>query len=138
MFVLSVMSSRICLFIFIDSWIIKTAEASVVLYKTASDIQCKQITPFFDTLCARFSSINFFKVNIQSFDSTSCCFIINVLIKYALFDEKVDLDESPIIASAENVRVVPTIKIYKKGNRVKEMVCPSPEVLESSLRHYSF
>ena len=60
------------------------------------------------------------------------------LANYVLFDEKVDLDESPLIANAENVRVVPTIKIYKKGNRVKEMVCPSPEVLEASLRHYSF
>lgn len=60
------------------------------------------------------------------------------LLTMFLFDEKVDLEESPLIANAENVRVVPTIKIYKKGNRVKEMVCPSPEVLEASLRHYSF
>lgn len=85
--------------------------ASVVIYKMSSDLQCKQIAQFFETLCTRYPSINFLKV---------------------------DLEESPDIASAENVRVVPTIKIYKKGTRVKEMVCPSPEVLESSLRHYSF
>ncbi|KAL8205453.1 hypothetical protein R6Q57_009004 [Mikania cordata] len=85
--------------------------ASVVLFKTTSDLQCKQISPFLDTLCTRYPSINFFKV---------------------------DIEESPTIASVENVRIVPTIKIYKKGNRLKEMVCPSREVLESSVRHYSF
>ncbi|KAI3695260.1 hypothetical protein L1987_78254 [Smallanthus sonchifolius] len=85
--------------------------ASVVLFKTTSDLQCKQISPFLDTLCTRYPSINFLKV---------------------------DIEESPTIASVENVRVVPTIKIYKKGNRIKEMVCPSREVLESSVRHYSF
>ncbi|PWA66697.1 thioredoxin-like fold, N-terminal acetyltransferase A, auxiliary subunit [Artemisia annua] len=90
---------------------VASSGASVVLYKLSSDIQCKQITPLVDTICTRYPSINFLKV---------------------------DLEESPLIANAENVRVVPTIKIYKKGNRVKEMVCPSPEVLEASLRHYSF
>lgn len=48
------------------------------------------------------------------------------------------MEETPAVAVAENVRIVPTFKIYKKGSRVKEMVCPSPEVLESSVRHYSF
>ncbi|KAI3809604.1 hypothetical protein L1987_19199 [Smallanthus sonchifolius] len=85
--------------------------ASVVLFKTTSDLQCKQISPFLDTLCTRYPSINFLKV---------------------------DIEESPTIASVENVRIVPTIKIYKKGNRMKEMVCPCREVLESSVRHYSF
>lgn len=85
--------------------------ASVVHFKVASDLQCKQISPFFDILCTRYPSINFLEV---------------------------DVEESPAIASAENVKVVPTFKIYKKGNRVKEMICPSPEVLESSVRHYSY
>ncbi|KAL0399462.1 UNVERIFIED_CONTAM: TPR repeat-containing thioredoxin TTL1 [Sesamum radiatum] len=49
----------------------------------------------------------------------------------------VDIEESAAIAHAENVRIVPTFKIYRKGARVKEMICPSPEVLESSVRHYS-
>ncbi|KAH6788724.1 tetratricopetide-repeat thioredoxin-like 1 [Perilla frutescens var. frutescens] len=83
--------------------------ASVVLYKTGSS-ECKQISPFLDTLCTRYPSINFLKV---------------------------DIEESPSIAHAENVRIVPTFKIYKRGTRVKEMICPSPEVLESSVRHYS-
>lgn len=85
--------------------------ASVVLFKTTSDLQCKQISPFLDSLCTKYPSISFLKV---------------------------DIEESPVIASVENVRIVPTIKIYKKGNRMKEMVCPCKEVLESSVRHYSF
>ncbi|XP_076887764.1 TPR repeat-containing thioredoxin TTL1-like [Bidens hawaiensis] len=89
---------------------VASSGASVVLYKTLSDLQCKQIIPSFETLCSRYPSVSFLKV---------------------------DLEESPEIANAENVRVVPTIKIYKKGSRVKEMVCPSLEVLESSLRHYT-
>ncbi|XP_076930644.1 TPR repeat-containing thioredoxin TTL1-like [Bidens hawaiensis] len=89
---------------------VASSGASIVLYKTLSDLQCKQIIPSFETLCSRYPSVSFLKV---------------------------DLEESPEIANAENVRVVPTIKIYKKGSRVKEMVCPSAEVLESSLRHFT-
>ncbi|XP_060187752.1 TPR repeat-containing thioredoxin TTL1-like [Lycium barbarum] len=84
--------------------------ASVVHFKAASNLQCKQISPFLDTLSTKHPSINFLKV---------------------------DVEESPAIASAENVRIVPTFKIYKRGSRVKEMICPSQEVLESSVRHYS-
>lgn len=84
--------------------------ASVVHFKAASNLQCKQISPFLDTLTTKYPSINFLKV---------------------------DVEESPSIANAENVRIVPTFKIYKKGSRVKEMICPSQEVLESSVRHYS-
>ncbi|OIS99021.1 PREDICTED: TPR repeat-containing thioredoxin TTL1-like [Nicotiana attenuata] len=89
---------------------ISSSGASVVHFKAASNLQCKQISPFLDTLCTKFPSISFLKV---------------------------DVEESPIIATAENIRIVPTFKIYKNGSRVKEMVCPSPEVLESSVRHYS-
>ncbi|KAL1537710.1 TPR repeat-containing thioredoxin TTL1-like [Salvia divinorum] len=84
--------------------------ASVVHFKTSSSAECKQISPFLDTLCTRYPSINFLKV---------------------------DIEDSASIAHAENVRIVPTFKIYKRGARVKEMICPSPEVLESSVRHYS-
>ncbi|KAI8552463.1 hypothetical protein RHMOL_Rhmol06G0268700 [Rhododendron molle] len=90
---------------------ISSPGASVVHFKAVSNLQCKQISPFLDTLCGRFPSINFVKV---------------------------DVEESPAVAIAENVRILPTFKIYKNGSRVKEMVCPSPEVLESSVRHYSF
>ncbi|CAL9218796.1 unnamed protein product [Arabidopsis halleri] len=83
---------------------------SVIHFSTASDHQCKQISPFVDSLCTRYPSIHFLKV---------------------------DIDKCPSIGNAENVRVVPTVKIYKNGSRVKEIVCPSKEVLEYSVRHYS-
>ncbi|KAJ8532331.1 hypothetical protein K7X08_012254 [Anisodus acutangulus] len=84
--------------------------ASVVHFKASSNLQCKQISPLLDILSTKYPSINFLKV---------------------------DVEESPAIAAAENVRIVPTFKIYKRGSRVKEMICPSQEVLESSVRHYS-
>ncbi|XP_020231359.1 TPR repeat-containing thioredoxin TTL1 [Cajanus cajan] len=84
---------------------------SVVHFEVASNSQCKQISPFVNTLCGRYPSINFLKVDIQ---------------------------ESPTVATAENVRIVPTFKIYKSGSRVKEIVCPSRDMLEHSVRHYSF
>ncbi|XWS10082.1 hypothetical protein CRYUN_Cryun39dG0045100 [Craigia yunnanensis] len=71
---------------------------SVVHFKMSSNVQCKQISPFVDALCGRYPSINFLKV---------------------------DINESPAVANAENVRIVPTFKIYKNGSRVKEIVCPS-------------
>ncbi|KAE9590594.1 putative 43kDa postsynaptic protein [Lupinus albus] len=83
---------------------------SIVHFEIASNSQCKQISPFVDTLCGRYPSINFLKVDIQ---------------------------RSPTIATAENAKVVPTFKIYKNGNRVKEILCPSRDMLEHSVRHYS-
>ncbi|KAF5184448.1 Tpr repeat-containing thioredoxin ttl1 [Thalictrum thalictroides] len=83
---------------------------SVVLFKKAPNLQCEQIYPFMDTLCTRYPSVNFVKV---------------------------DIEESVSVANAENVRIVPTFKIYKNGARVKEMICPSHQVLEYSVRHYS-
>lgn len=47
------------------------------------------------------------------------------------------MEESSEVAKTENVRIVPTFKIYKNGNRVKEMICPTTQVLEHSVRHYS-
>ncbi|KAI4321811.1 hypothetical protein MLD38_035148 [Melastoma candidum] len=78
---------------------------SVVYFKTSSDSQCKRMSPFLDSLCGRYPSISFLKV---------------------------DAEECSTIASAENVRIVPTFKIYKNGYRVKEIVCPSRDVLEHS------
>lgn len=83
---------------------------SVVYFKAVTNPQCVQISPFVDTLCARYPSVNFLKV---------------------------DVEESTAVANVEKVRIVPTFKIYKNGNRVKEMVCPSHQVLEYSVRHYS-
>ncbi|CAI9784254.1 unnamed protein product [Fraxinus pennsylvanica] len=89
---------------------ISSPGVTVVHFKAASNLQCQQISPFLDTLCARYPSVNFLKV---------------------------DVDKSPAVVHAENVSIVPTFKIYKRGSRVKEMVCPSPELVESSVRHYS-
>ncbi|WCJ32253.1 TPR repeat-containing thioredoxin TTL1 [Euphorbia peplus] len=84
---------------------------SVVYFKSSSNLQSKQISPYVDTLCGRYPSLNFLKV---------------------------DIEENQSVATAENVRIVPTFKIYKNGSRVKEIVCPSREMLEHSVRHYSF
>ncbi|CAH9147595.1 unnamed protein product [Cuscuta epithymum] len=89
---------------------ISSPGASVVHFKAASNVQCWQISAFSDALCSKYPSINFLKV---------------------------DVEDSPVIANAENVRTVPTFKIYKDGKRMKELICPSPEELESSVRHYS-
>ncbi|OVA04051.1 Tetratricopeptide repeat-containing domain [Macleaya cordata] len=90
---------------------ISSPSVSVVHFKAASNQQCEQISPFVDTLCVRYPSVNFLKV--------------------------VDVEESPAVAKVENVRIVPTFKIYKNSRRVKEMICPSHQVLEYSVRHYS-
>ncbi|PKU67378.1 TPR repeat-containing thioredoxin TTL1 [Dendrobium catenatum] len=82
---------------------------SVVYFMAASNHQCVQTTQSVDALCKRYPSLNFLKV---------------------------DVNESPAVAKAEKVRIVPTIKIYRNGAQVKEMICPSLQVLELSLRHY--
>jgi thioredoxin-like negative regulator of GroEL len=50
---------------------------------------------------------------------------------------KVNVDESPMVARAENVRIVPSFKIYKDGARMKEMICPSLHILRYSVKHYA-
>ncbi|XP_062232274.1 TPR repeat-containing thioredoxin TTL1-like isoform X2 [Phragmites australis] len=83
---------------------------SVLYFMSTTNRQCAQITSSVDSLCTECPSVNFFKVNV---------------------------DESPAVARAENVHVVPTLKIYKDGARVKEMICPSLQVLRYSVRHYA-
>ncbi|CAF1934570.1 unnamed protein product [Brassica napus] len=82
---------------------------SVVLFMKAFDQQCKEISIFMDALCIRYPSLHFLKVEIE---------------------------KCPEVGDAEKVRVVPTFKIYKVGIRMKEIVCPSKEALEISVRHY--
>lgn len=84
---------------------------SVVHFEIASNPQCKRVSSFLDILCGRYPSINFLKVDVEG---------------------------SPDIANAENVRAVPTFKIYKNGSRVKEIVNPTSDMLETSVRHCSF
>ncbi|KAL9661713.1 hypothetical protein QQ045_026540 [Rhodiola kirilowii] len=83
---------------------------SVVYFKEASNQQCEQISTFVNTLCLRYPSVSFLKV---------------------------DVEESPTIARTENIKIIPTFKLYKNGCEVKQMVSPSHQVLENSVRHYS-
>uniref|UniRef100_A0ACD5TZ04 Uncharacterized protein n=2 Tax=Avena sativa TaxID=4498 RepID=A0ACD5TZ04_AVESA len=83
---------------------------TVLYFMATTNQQCTQITPSVDALCSECPSVNFLKVNV---------------------------DESPMIAKAENVCIVPTFKIYKDGARVKEIICPSLHVLRYSVRHYA-
>ncbi|KAL6838639.1 hypothetical protein ACP4OV_031353 [Aristida adscensionis] len=82
---------------------------SVIHFMAPLNQQCCKISPFVNTLCTRYPSVNFLKV---------------------------DVNESPAVARAENVRTIPTFKIYKNGMRVKELICPSQQLLEYSVRHY--
>ncbi|KAK9688824.1 hypothetical protein RND81_09G013500 [Saponaria officinalis] len=90
---------------------ISSPGVSVVHFKNPSNPQCQRISSFLDTLCGRYPSINFLKV---------------------------DVEKNPDVADAESVRIVPTFKIYKNGSRVKEIINPTNDVLEASVRHYSF
>ncbi|PHT30669.1 TPR repeat-containing thioredoxin TTL4 [Capsicum baccatum] len=83
---------------------ISSPGAFAIDFEAASNVQCKQISSILHTLSNKYPSINFLKV---------------------------DMEESPTVASAENVRVLPTFKIYKQGNFLKEAVSPNPEELES-------
>lgn len=82
---------------------------AVVLFKSRSNDQCKKIFPFIDQLCGRYPSVNFLKV---------------------------DIEDNPTSAKSESINFVPTIKIYKNGVKVKEILCPSQQVLESSVKYY--
>uniref|UniRef100_A0A0D9V2X7 Thioredoxin domain-containing protein n=1 Tax=Leersia perrieri TaxID=77586 RepID=A0A0D9V2X7_9ORYZ len=89
---------------------IGTPGVSIVFFMSTMNQQCTQITPSVDSLCSECPSLNFLKVNVE---------------------------DSPVVAKAENVRIVPTFKIYKDGVRMKEMICPSLHVLRYSVRHYA-
>ncbi|KAG0465570.1 hypothetical protein HPP92_019734 [Vanilla planifolia] len=82
---------------------------SVVCFIAKANQQCIQTAQLVDSFCARYPSLNFLKV---------------------------DINASPEVATAEDVRIVPTIKIYKNGAKMKEMICPSKQVLDLALKHY--
>ncbi|PQM42479.1 inactive TPR repeat-containing thioredoxin TTL3 [Prunus yedoensis var. nudiflora] len=86
---------------------ISSPGVSVVHFKVESNEKCEEISPFINMLCVRYPYVNFFKV---------------------------DVEESLSIAKAESIRTIPTFKIYKNGEKVKEMVRPSHQFLEDSVR----
>ncbi|PON96416.1 N-terminal acetyltransferase A, auxiliary subunit [Trema orientale] len=81
---------------------------SVVHFKDSANEHCQGISPFINMLCVRYPSVKFFKV---------------------------DVEESLAVAKAENIRTVPTFKIYKNGEKVKEMIRPNHQFLEESVRN---
>ncbi|XP_047336888.1 TPR repeat-containing thioredoxin TTL1-like [Impatiens glandulifera] len=86
------------------------AGVSLVYFTKQSNQNCQEISLYFHTLSERYPSVKFVKV---------------------------DVEETPEVATAENVRIVPAINIYKNGCRMKETISPSPELLESWLLHYT-
>ncbi|TXG55046.1 hypothetical protein EZV62_020302 [Acer yangbiense] len=89
---------------------ISSPGVSVVHFKMTSSEKCEEMSPFINMLCIRYPSVHFFKV---------------------------DVEESLAVAKAESIRSVPTFKIYKNGAKVKEMICPSHQLLEDIVRNYS-
>ncbi|EPS66749.1 hypothetical protein M569_08027, partial [Genlisea aurea] len=85
---------------------IQSQSASVVLFGTSSNPECRKISPFFDAMCAKYPAVNFYNV-----------------------DEK-----TASVGEAEKVKAVPTVKIYKRGKRVKEMFSPTDDFLENSIK----
>ncbi|KAG2245172.1 hypothetical protein Bca52824_092975 [Brassica carinata] len=82
---------------------------SVFHFKSTSNRQCEEISPFINTLCLRYPLVHFFMV---------------------------DVEESSALVKAESIRKVPTFKMYKNGDKVKEMICPSHQFLEDSIKHF--
>lgn len=89
---------------------ISSPGVSLVHFKEASSEKCEEISPFVNLLCVRYPYMHFFKV---------------------------DVEESLAIAKSESVRTVPTFKIYKNGEKVKEMINPSPQFLEEAVKNCS-
>ncbi|KAF2588567.1 hypothetical protein F2Q70_00041110, partial [Brassica cretica] len=82
---------------------------SVFYFKSSSNRQSEAISPFINTLCLRYPLVHFFMV---------------------------DVDESLALAKAESIKKVPTFKIYKEGEKAKDMVCPSHKLLEDNVKHF--
>ncbi|KAI5064276.1 hypothetical protein GOP47_0020946 [Adiantum capillus-veneris] len=90
--------------------VVTFAGISVVQFITRWNDRCGQISPFIDQLCKRFPCVHFVKV---------------------------DVEDNPYLAKIESVTFVPTFKIYRSGQRVKELQGPSEQALENAIKHYS-
>jgi len=47
------------------------------------------------------------------------------------------VEELLAVAKAESIRTVPTFKIYRNGEKVMELIRPSHQLLEDSVRNFS-
>ncbi|CAI0461114.1 unnamed protein product [Linum tenue] len=77
---------------------ISSPGVAVVHFKAEGDDEPDDMSPFMNMLCVRYPSIHLFKV---------------------------DVGETLGIAKAESIRMVPTFKVYKNIDMVKEIVHPS-------------
>ncbi|KAH0721985.1 hypothetical protein KY289_005029 [Solanum tuberosum] len=82
---------------------------SVILFKEASNEQCKRMSLVMDTLSTKYRSVSFLEV---------------------------DVEQSPAIAAAENITTLPTFKMYKYCRFVMGLYIPNPKVLENMIRRY--
>lgn len=57
------------------------------------------------------------------------------LIVFVHMVVQVDVEESLAVAKAESIRTVPTFKIYKNGEKLKEIIRPSHQFLEEAVRN---
>ncbi|KAI5075145.1 hypothetical protein GOP47_0009221 [Adiantum capillus-veneris] len=87
-----------------------SAGLSVVQFMTRWSDRCQELSPFIDDLCRRHPCVNFVKV---------------------------DVEELPYLARIESITFIPTFKIYKDGQKLKEIVGPSHQSLEYAVSHYS-
>ncbi|XP_024370770.1 TPR repeat-containing thioredoxin TTL1 isoform X1 [Physcomitrium patens] len=83
---------------------------SVVQFNTKWSDKCRQMATYVDQLCKLHPSVNFLKV---------------------------DVEENPYLAKAEQVSFVPTFKIYKNGFKVKDIVGPTHQALDTAISHFS-
>ncbi|MCO5548208.1 hypothetical protein L7F22_001665 [Adiantum nelumboides] len=87
-----------------------SAGLSVVQFMTRWSDRCQELSPFIDGLCRRYPCVNFVKV---------------------------DVEELPYLARIESITFIPTFKIYKDGQKLKEIIGPSHQSLEYAVSHYS-
>ncbi|KAL0725445.1 hypothetical protein Bca4012_040044 [Brassica carinata] len=77
-------------------------------------------------------SVFYFKSSSNRQSEVISPFVNTLCLRYPL----VDVDESLALAKAQSIKKVPTFKIYEEGEKVKEMVCPNPKLLEDSVTHF--
>ncbi|KAG6528561.1 hypothetical protein ZIOFF_010739 [Zingiber officinale] len=69
--------------------------------------------------------------------ASKCLCLLTLLNVFPIHEPKVDINKSPTVTKSDSVRSIPTFKIYKNGIRIKEMNCPSQQVLEYPVGRYS-
>ena len=67
-------------------------------------------------------------------DVPSCCILMLRIVWNHL---QVDVEEHPYLTRIESVTFIPTFKLYKNGQKVKEILGPSEQTLEHAVKHYS-